>query len=202
MRVNAHVVDLRRHQPQPTLKYVLDTNVWLDLTYARHSLTSSERVRKRAEVHSEFVKAALDTKTQLLWSAISFAEMAHVIEKSEFEIAKHDGTEIDSLKKFRGQKNSRLKTLQHIKASLLQVESLGAGIPLAITMSDLPNIYADFANSHVDGYDSLLISSALAAGYSHIVTDDADFISWPGLTVYTCNEFALHVAQNSGKLVS
>ena len=54
---------------------------------------------------------------------------------------------------------------------------------------------ADFGDAH-------LVATATGAGIANIVSDDAELISFEGLTSYTANKNAIDAAQSAGKLLS
>ena len=59
-----------------------------------------------------------------------------------------------------------------------------------------------FPSVGLDGYDLFMAEAALAAGMTQIVTDDGDYATVPGLTVFTANQKVIQVAQAAGKLLA
>ena len=53
-----------------------------------------------------------------------------------------------------------------------------------------------------DFSDAILVAAAKRAGIPRIVSDDADLISFEGITVYTANRNAIESALAAGKLIS
>jgi hypothetical protein len=61
-------------------------------------------------------------------------------------------------------------------------------------------MYADFRNLKIDGYDLLIVQEALKDGSLPILTDDFDYVSVPKLSIYTANSNAILAAKEDGKL--
>ena len=55
--------------------------------------------------------------------------------------------------------------------------------------------------SAVDPYDALMIEAALRAGVTQVLTDDGDFCTLSGITMFTANRGVIEAAKTSGKLV-
>ena len=52
------------------------------------------------------------------------------------------------------------------------------------------------------GIDSLAHEAALKAGVTQVITDDGDYATVPGLTVFTANQRVVQAAHGSGKLLT
>lgn len=59
-----------------------------------------------------------------------------------------------------------------------------------------------FPSVGLDGYDLFMTEAALKAGVTQIVTDDGDYATVPGLTIFTANQKVIQAAQNAGKLLT
>jgi len=203
MKVAASVVDLRARAPVAADRFLVDTNVWLDLAYPALANTTDKNILARISAHSAFVKACREASAQLFWCGLAFAEIAHVIEKTERALYCAMRGEDIKLKNFRHQKNSRLKTLGLVNLTWETIASLGVGIDTqAVAADQVGEIRADFANCQIDGYDLLLVRSMRTAKLSSIVTDDSDYLTVPGITVLTANEFALREAARAGRMIT
>jgi len=58
-----------------------------------------------------------------------------------------------------------------------------------------------FGSVELDGYDLFMAERAVDYGVPNIITDDADYCTFPGITVFTANETAIRAAANSGRLL-
>ena len=52
-----------------------------------------------------------------------------------------------------------------------------------------------FEQLPVDGYDLFSINAIKAAGISQVISDDGDFCTVPGITLFTANSSAIRAAQ-------
>jgi len=50
-------------------------------------------------------------------------------------------------------------------------------------------------------YDLFYVEAMALAGLTQIITDDADFVTIPGITVFTSNRNAIELARSQGKLL-
>jgi hypothetical protein len=57
-----------------------------------------------------------------------------------------------------------------------------------------------FETQPVDGYDLFLIEAVVRAGIVQVITDDGDYCTVPGITVFTGNQTVLTAATAQGKL--
>src|SRR5260221_8930411 len=85
-QVKAHVVDVRSDTPKPTDCFYVDTNVWFWTVYARLGLAPMQPRPNQLCDYPGYLKAALNVGADLRWSGLSFSELAHRIEKTEFDI--------------------------------------------------------------------------------------------------------------------
>jgi hypothetical protein len=53
----------------------------------------------------------------------------------------------------------------------------------------------------VDVSDALVVANAKYASIPHILTDDVDFLTVEGITVYTANNRAIEAATAAGELI-
>jgi hypothetical protein len=54
----------------------------------------------------------------------------------------------------------------------------------------------------LDGYDLITIEAMHQNGIKHIITDDKDFLTVPGIVVLTANNNAVQAARAAGKLIT
>lgn len=69
----------------------------------------------------------------------------------------------------------------------------------AVTWSNLLLIYTSV---NVDGYDLFMAEMALKNGITQIITDDGDYATVSGLTVFTANQKVIQAASLVNKLIS
>jgi len=54
----------------------------------------------------------------------------------------------------------------------------------------------------LDGYDLITVEAMRVNGIRHIITDDKDFLTVPGIVVLTANSNAVQAAKTAGKLIT
>lgn len=91
LTVRAEVIDVRTDTPQPSDTLFVDTNVWLWQTYGlppESNLNRARRAEQKLRLYTRYLNAALVRGVQLKYCGLILSELAHVIEKTEFDIFK------------------------------------------------------------------------------------------------------------------
>jgi predicted nucleic acid-binding protein len=98
--------------------------------------------------------------------------------------------------------------LATVRATVIDIRSdwatmSGWGRPLDLVVNDqtLDAVKARLRTQQVDGYDYLLLEAMQKAGIAGIITDDVDFVTVPGIFVFTANLTALDLAFTQKKLL-
>ena len=177
--------------------FFVDTNVWYWQTYTRASQSSNAPNPRQTRLYPGYLHNALRSKSRLLRCGLSLGELCHLIEKVEYELAHGAMTP----KEFRHVPAERAKVVGEMKAAWAQVEGmtelLDADVDAALTVESIKRITV----SAVDPYDALMIEAALRAGVTQVLTDDGDFCTLSGITMFTANRGVLQAAKAAGKLV-
>src|SRR6266404_6252958 len=84
--VRADVIDISTDTPHPTDQFLIDTNVWTLLVYARMAIGSHPSYHAKVAGYSSYVSQALNNGSGLRRCGLTLAEIAHLIEKTEREI--------------------------------------------------------------------------------------------------------------------
>ena len=82
--VQSEVIDIRADRPKPTDVFLVDTNVWLWMTYSVASQTPNPPVQSPPAAYPKYFKRALAARARFCWCGLSLSELAHTIEKAEF----------------------------------------------------------------------------------------------------------------------
>lgn len=203
MRIRASVLDLSSYAPKPSDKFVVDTNVWLPLAYARIRQGQAKNIRVADASYEAFVKQALTNGALLYWAPSSFCEIANCIERTERDLySAAEKTKIGQ-KTYRHERNTeRVKVVLAIKTAWRIVTGMATGLPLNLDDKAMTDLAADFNLRRVDAYDQFLVTAMQQANILNILTNDADFASVTGICIVTSNSVAIAEAQAAGKLAT
>lgn len=200
LTVRARIVDIRADTPKDTDVFLVDTNAWYWLFYSRASVS----VTAIQANYPNYLKAAIGAKSALHCYGLTFAELAHNIEKTEREIyeAQAGGKKIPA-KEFRHDyQQQRRKIVTLISETWADVLSASTMLDLDMDNDFMRSALTLFPSVGLDGYDLFMAEAALKAGVTQIVTDDGDYATVPGLTIFTANQKVIQAAATAGKLLT
>ena len=198
LTIRAEVFDIRNDKCQEAESFLVDTNVWLWMTYVNASTGPSAR---QATEYSSYFQRCLVKHCNLCFCGLTLAELAHQIEKTQHEIYdKANGTTLTT-KEFRHNLPAeRINTTSEVQAAWAQVTALGEFLEVVINEDMIANAETRYAANPIDGYDLFLHEAMTKAKIAQILTDDSDFATVPGLLVFTSNPNVITSAQKQGKL--
>jgi hypothetical protein len=205
-QVRAQVVDLRTDQPLATDRFYVDTNVWFWVAYPNVQFGSGQSQALRVSGYTNYLQAVLIAKGQLHWCGLSLAELAHLIEKAEFEAYQGSGSipVFNNAKEYRhGHSVERARVTQTIETAWQSVEGLAQPLPGPTTV-DKPAVDAALramVKVALDGYDLFALKTLHETKVLQVISDDGDFCIVPGITLYTTNKNVLLAAQAQGKIL-
>lgn len=203
LTVRAQVVDIRADTPKDTDVFLVDTNAWYWLFYSRASLTQNGPLAHQLNDYPAYLGAAISAKASLHCYGLTFAELAHNIEKAEREIYEAQIVNSISTKAFRHDyQNQRRKVVAHIADAWADVLSVSTMLDLDMNSAFMQSALTLFPSVGLDGYDLFMAEAALKAGATQIVTDDGDYATVPGLKIFTSNQKVIQAAHIAGKLLS
>ena len=199
--VKAVVVDLRLDTPKPADRFYVDTNAWFWTVYSNVQFSPNPPHQNQTQEYPSFLKRVLNLGGQLVWCGLSLSELAHLIEKTEWEIYCKATPATLKPKEYRHNLPvERARVVAEIQTAWQGVESMAASvntpeINAAATTAALQN----FATLPVDGYDLFAIHALKAAGITQVISDDGDFCSVPGITLFTANQNVINAARAQKK---
>lgn len=203
LNVRAKIVDIRTDTPKDSDVFIVDTNAWYWLFYSRASLTPNGPHAHQLADYLAFLKTAISASAKLHCYGLTFAELAHNIEKAEREIyATHTGNAIKPKSYRYDYPNQRLKLVSLINDTWADVLSVSTMLDLNMDNSFMQSALTLFPSAGLDGYDLFMAEAALKSGITQILTDDGDYATVQGLTVFTANTRVIQAAQAAGKLVT
>lgn len=197
--VRADVIDIRTDKPRPTDAFLVDTNVWLWVSYAQAGGHPNQR-----RTYPAYIRAARAAKATLRRCELSLAELAHQIEKIEREIFERtNGMPSGNMKpkEYRhNYPNERASVANAVDTSWKIVKSFAAPMPMQIDEAAGDRALAAFGSQPLDGYDLFMVQAATAAGILQVLTDDGDFCTVPDIQMFTANANVIAAARTQRKL--
>ena len=193
--VQAEVVDIRSDSPNKDDIFLVDTNVWYWYTYTNASISS--RPYQITEYPS-YVAKAISANSLLLYCGLSLAELAHNIEQTERQIFSSTLRPKEYRHNFPAE---RAKLGAEVQAAWNQVTSIAACTEILINEATTNTTLIRFQTQLLDGYDLLILEAMDKAGVIQIITDDGDYVTVPGIRVFTANFGAISAARSQGKLL-
>lgn len=197
--IKADVVDIRSDKPKQTDNFLVDTNVWYWLTYTKASLNAQSY---QISNYPNYTNNALNAGATIFQSGLSLAELTHLIEKSERDIYNSSNSNVVPKVYRHNLHAERQKVCAEVQSACQQVLQLSSTLDITINTNLSQTAIGRFANDKVDGYDLFILESMSSHGVLQIITDDGDFTTVPGITVYTANKNVINAAKQQGRLVS
>ena len=202
LKVRAKVVDIRTDTPKNTDRFLVDTNAWYWLFYPRASQTSRAPQPYQLADYPSYLKKTINVSI-LHCCAVSFAELAHNIEKAEREIYASQSNRTISTKDFRlNCVNLRGKVVTLISDIWCDVVNISTMLDIELDTAFMQSALSLFPSVSLDGYDLFMAETALKAGATQIITDDGDYATVPGLTIFTSNRNTIQAASLANKLIT
>jgi|SRR5919199_5169934 predicted nucleic acid-binding protein len=193
--VQAQVIDIRYDIPKKEDIFLVDSNVWYWDAYTK--ATYSARAYQITE-YPFYIKKAKSAQSLLLYSGLSLAELAHNIEQIERQFFS------STLKPKEYRHNyptERTKVVAEVQNVWDNVTSTAVCTDLLIDEVISNTALTRFQTQLLDGYDLLILEAMDKAGVKQIITDDGDYVTVPGIRVFTANWGAIAAARSQGKLL-
>ena len=200
--VHAEVVDIRGDRPKPADNLLVDTNVWLWMAYAVPSQgAAAPPIAPGPAAYSTYFKRLLAAKSKLRRNGLSMAELAHRIEKAQYDLFAATNLGVTS-KEFRNNfTTERKNNVADIQSAWNAVKVIATPLDVTIDEPTTDQGIARLSTQALDGYDLFLVEAMAKAGVTQILTDDGDYCTVPGIQVLTANRYAVDAARTQGKLV-
>jgi predicted nucleic acid-binding protein len=140
---------------------------------------------------------------RLIWSPFSWSELGHIIERTEWKISLACGaTAAETVKAFRYENPAeRERVVDAIKGTWKQVTELAEPMPeIVLNAATVEAANAELSDVMLDGYDLFMAQQLRSSALTGIITDDADFTTFPGITVFTANNRVVSEARAQDRL--
>jgi len=199
--VKGVVVDLRGDTPKATDRIYVDTNAWFWAVYTKVQFSPQPASHNQTQEYPAFLKRVLNMGGQLNWCGLSLSELAHLIEKTEYDIFFKTTSVLLNPKEYRHNLTAeRARVVQEIQTAWGAVESMAGCLNAPeINAASTAAALQDFAQLPVDGYDLFAIRAVNAAGITQVISDDGDFCCVPGITLFTANQNVISAARAQGR---
>ena len=195
--IQAEVVDINADIPQASDIFLVDTNVWFWMTYSK---SASVSISYQTNVYPDYINKALSAGSYLYRCELSFAELAHRIELTEFEIYKNAYPDIRK-KEFRHNlATERSRVISEVQAAWGQIKTMARSMEVMVDESMADASLHRLQTQKVDGYDFFILEAMVKHNVIQLITDDGDFATIPGIQVFTANRTVLRLARTCGKL--
>jgi predicted nucleic acid-binding protein len=194
--VQAEVVDIQSDTPKQDDIFLVDTNVWYWLAYTKAS-TSAQPYQ--ITDYPSYLAKAISAQALLLYCGLSLAELAHNIEQTERKIFSA------TLKPKEYRHNNpvqRANVVAEVEAAWNLVTLIAASTDITVDETTTNASLARFQTQPLDGYDLLILKAMAQAGTVKVITDDGDYVTVPGIQVFTANYNVITAARNQGKLLT
>jgi predicted nucleic acid-binding protein len=191
--VHAHVVDVRSDAPKGSDRLLIDTNVWYWQTYTKCSLGNNAAFANQLSTYPGYLSRALAADAQLYHCGVSLGELSLLIESTERDICAAGGLPIKA-KDFR-HSGARASVVREIETAWTQVTSMSQLAAVALDDATLADVVKRMGVAATDAYDALLLNAMAAHGVTGLLTDDGDFCTVPGITVFTGNHRVVMAAK-------
>jgi len=204
INIQANVIDIRRDTPRPSDVFFVDSNVWFWVGYSNATVNIQHNYNQGIDYPS-YLKRALAAGAKLHKCTLSFSEIAHSIERHEWEIFQAlPGNSSLKLKDYRhNYPTERQNVIAEITNTWVIADSMTQGASIAVNVDNtaLATAMSQIATLELDGYDLFMLEAVRSAGMPQIITDDSDFGQVPGIQVFTANGLLLPAANAQGKLI-
>ncbi|KLU25078.1 hypothetical protein EOS_16730 [Caballeronia mineralivorans PML1(12)] len=199
--IRANVVDISSDSPNPDDQFLIDTNVWYWMVYERASLNPNPPQAYQLDHYPAYLSKALEQQAAIFWSSLSLAELAHNIEGTERQIYSDTAGRPISVKEFRHDyPQNRMRINNLIRDCWHQVKGFGGCAPTLLDEATTDASMSTFLNAQVDGYDLFIITAMQSSNITNVITDDGDYASVAGLTVFTANPTVIRLAKAANRL--
>jgi hypothetical protein len=198
--IQADIIDIKTDTPQQSDIFFVDTNIWFWQTYTNAAFTAK---RYQITDYPNYINKTRQNGATLTYSGLTLAELAHIIEKTEYDIYVQSNGYLHFKKYRHDYPTERANVVAEVQFTWRRIKKIA--IPIKLTVDDATTDAAikRFTTQAVDGYDLLILEAISIAGAGTVktITDDMDYSVVPGIQVFTSNKYVIQDAAMQKKLV-
>jgi predicted nucleic acid-binding protein len=188
--IQAQIVDIRVDLPRSDDIFLVDTNVWYWHTYTNANVSASAYQIDR---YPEYLIQAIAANSILSYTGLTLSELSHLIEQTERNLF-IQSRNLDP--------DERKKVVQEIMTAWSQVISIAAPLDFIVNETVTNAALLRLQSQTLDGYDLFMLEAMKKEGITQIITDDGDFSSIAGISVFTANGNIIRAAKAQNKLIT
>lgn len=201
--IQAQIVDIRVDSPCPDDMFLVDTNVWYWHTYTNANANASPY---QIDSYPEYLSQAISANSVLSYTGLTLSELSHLIEQTErnlFIKSRNLDRLTFKLKEYRHHyPDERKKVIQEIVTAWSQVKSIAAILDFTVNETVTDSALLRLQSQALDGYDLFMLEAMKKEGITQIITDDGDFSTIAGISVFTANSNIIRAAKAQNKLMT
>ncbi len=212
--VKASVVDITSKQSQLPKHAVVDANVLYFVFYPNFNqlFRVGGTQPRQLPNYQGWWKRALQNGTKFFASSYVFGEFLNTVEHAELEAdwladpTTPKGASFNSreCKQARYDNIPRLPTIRSNALAVLASARKKVDLmpKFGTSESEIAQFASEWSNSTGDFGEAVLVANCkMIPSYCHVVSDDADLVTFDGITLYTANQKAITAAKDAGKLI-
>lgn len=199
--IKAEVADIRGYNPTPRDSFFVDSNVLIWVFSTKHSRGNDSHGLYQVKEYTYFIYKALRAKSKLYVCGLSFSEMSHFIEDTEFKHFSFLSPNVTKKEYRHNYTRERNSVIEEINSSWSAVNLATEMLEINVDSSSVDSSLSLISNSMLDGYDVFLAAATKRHGIVNILTDDGDFSSLEGVRLFTANYGVIKAAREQKKLV-
>ena len=198
----ADVYDLNNYKNEDLKSeevFALDTNVLYWMHYTR--CVQADHLTYQVNKYPNFISDLVEKGIKLVTTIYNITELLYIIENHEYKIYKLTDPGIKK-KEFRDILAERLKVKSELDTVLSQIKELYDIKKFNIEILGIDSYITDFGNHNCDDFDYLIIKYLKENGIKNMITDDRDYISVDGITLFTANSKTISIASTNNLLIN
>jgi len=197
--VAANVVDLRYDTPGRQDVFLVDSNVWYWTTYSLATLANRQPETYQTSDYPDYIKRCLDAGARLTRTPTALAEVASRIAHTEYEAyCRHHPFVIQ--KAYRSIRAERRNVVRQILTSCRQIQDSSECISAPADEQLERESLVALAFASLDLADAMMLVTARHQNIRQVITDDGDFATVSGVTIFTANGRVIREARRAGRL--